>query len=206
MHHIAFNRRRSGALAPAAALLLALCLLAAGRAGSSETPRYVVGDILEIDCANQTAQIVIAGVDTTSLPTPLYTAFLVEQNAGRWEIPRYWHDDLEVHRRRTFERMHARRAAHVDPVLVIITDDTITGGDMLYYGLSLAEAMAGGVYSVEQPPGESSGYPNSYIVGDILGNVSDHERGSVVSEVYESDGAPWCQGLLRHRPSPATAG
>ena len=30
MHHIAFNRGRPGALAPAAALLLALCLLAAG--------------------------------------------------------------------------------------------------------------------------------------------------------------------------------
>ena len=76
---------------------------------------------------------------------------------------------------------------------VIITDDTITGGDMLFYGLSLAEAKTGGAYWVEQPPGESSGYPNSYVAGDILGNVSDPDRGSVVSEVYESDGAPWAR-------------
>ncbi len=76
---------------------------------------------------------------------------------------------------------------------VIITDPTITGGDMQFTGLSLAEAKTVGAYWVEQPPGESSGSPYSYVVGDILGNVSDPNRGSVVSRVYESDGAPWAR-------------
>ena len=88
-----------GALAPSRRrqlLLLALCLLAAGVAALDPgTPRYVVGDILEVDFANQTAQIVIGSWTPRACRARTTHAFLVEQNAGRWEIPRYWHDDLE---------------------------------------------------------------------------------------------------------------
>jgi hypothetical protein len=189
MHLITSIRGRRGALAPATLLLLALCLLAVG-AQAADAPRYVVGDILEISFANSTDQIVIGSVDTTSLPTPLYTAFQVDQNAGRWEIPRYWHGDFEY----TEEQLaneHAHRVAHVDPVLVIITDHTITGGDTLYYGLSLAEARSGVLYPVEPDPGYPNSFPASYVVGDILGNVSDPTRGSVVSRSFVQDGVTW---------------
>ncbi len=71
MHLTAHHHGRLGALAPAALLLLALCLLAGG-AQAADVPRYVVGDVLEIDFANQTTQIVIASVDTTSLAEPYY--------------------------------------------------------------------------------------------------------------------------------------
>ena len=70
-----------------------------------------MGDILDISFVNQTVPIVIAGVDTTSLPTPLYTAYLVEQNAGRWEIPRYWHDDLQYTTSRASSRTCTRTAS-----------------------------------------------------------------------------------------------
>jgi hypothetical protein len=184
------GRGRRRPLASAALLLLALSLLAVGVQGA-DVPRYVRGDILEIAYVNTTEQIVIAGVDTTSLATPLYTAFMVDQNAGRWEIPRYWHGDLEYTEEQLVQNSRARRVAHVDPVSVIITDTTITGGDMLYAGLSLWETRHGVLYAVEPPPGELSGYPNVYVVGDILGNVSSPDRGSVVASVYESDGATW---------------
>ncbi len=189
MHLITSIRGRSGALAPAALLLLALCLLAGG-AQAADPPRYVVGDILEITASNVTSQIVIAKVDTTSLSTPYYTAFDVVENAGRWEIPRYWNHDTRVDEQNLVENLHAQRVGHVDPVLVIITDHTITGGDMLYYGLSLAEVNAGAIYPVEPAPGDS-GLSPIYIVGDILGNVTDSNRGAVVSRVYEADGATW---------------
>ena len=73
---------------------------------------------------------------------------------------------------------------------MVITDTTITGGDMLYYGLSLAEARAGVIYPVEPAPGEL-GLSRFYVVGDILGNVSDPTRGAVVSRVFEQDGTTW---------------
>lgn len=192
MFESAHHRGRTSPLAPAVVMLLALCLLAGGAQGA-DVPRFVVGDVLEIDFANQTEQVLIAHVDTTSLPTPYYTAYPVVQNAGRWEIPRYWHGDLQYTEEQLVDNEQARRVAHVDPVLVTITDETITGGDMQYTGLSLAEAKTIGAYWVEQPPGESSGYSNSYVAGDILGNVSDTNRGAVVSRVYESDGAPWAR-------------
>ncbi|MEN6343330.1 MAG: hypothetical protein ABFC89_12325, partial [Methanospirillum sp.] len=161
MHRTSFVRGRNRALAPAAILLLALCLLAVG-AQAADTPRYVVGDVLEIDYANATAQIVIGNVDTTTLSEPYYTAFLVEQNGGRWEIPRYWHGDLQYTEQQLVVNEHAHRVAHVDPVRVIITDHTITGGDTLYYGLSLAEVRAGVIYWVEPEPGSPSSIPNVY--------------------------------------------
>jgi hypothetical protein len=62
---------------------------------------------------------------------------------------------------------------------------------MLYYGLSLAEARAGVLYPVEPEPGSPNSFPASYVVGDLLGNVSDPTRGSVVSRSFEQDGATW---------------
>ncbi|MEN6517380.1 MAG: carbohydrate-binding protein [Methanospirillum sp.] len=192
MHHISSVRRRFRALAPAAVLLLALCLLAGGAqaAYTPGTPRYVAGDILEITASNVTSQIVIAKVDTTSLPTPYYTAYDVVENAGRWEIPSYWNHETRVDEQNLVENLHAQRVGHVDPVLVIITDQTITGGDMLYYGLSLSEANAGVIYSVEPAPGDS-GLSPIYIVGDILGNVSDPTNVSVVTTVFQQDDGWW---------------
>ncbi len=195
MFESAHHRGRTSPLAPAAVMLLALCLLAGGAQGA-DVPRYVVGDVLEIDFAGVGANVVIGSVDTTSLAEPYYHTFQVEQHAGRWEIPRYWHGDLEYTESQLVENENARRVAHVDPVKVIITDPTITGGDMQYTGLSLAEAKTTGAYWVEQPPGESTGSPYSYVAGDILGNVSDPNRGSVVSRVYELDGAPWARVYL----------
>ncbi len=189
MNHSVFHRGRLGALAPAALLLLALCLLAAG-AQAVDAPRYVAGDILEITASNLTSQIVIAKVDTTSLPTPYYTAFDAVQNAGRWQIPRYWHGNLEYTEQALVENLHAQRVGHIDPVLVIVTDHTITGGDMLYYGLSLAEVNAGAIYPFEPAPGDS-GLSPIYIAGDILGNVSDPTRGEIVSRVFERDNETW---------------
>ena len=154
MFESANHRGRTRPIAPAAVLLRALCLLAGG-AQAADVPRYVVGDVLETDFANATAHLVIAKVDTTSVSVPLYRAFQVEQDAGRWVIPRYWHNDLE-YTDENLATMHASRVAHVDPVRVIITDQTITGGDVLYYGLSLAEAKAGVVYAIEPAPGVTS--------------------------------------------------
>ena len=190
MAHTQPDGRRFGALAPAALLLLALCLLASG-AQAADPPRYVVGDILEIDFAGSGATIVIGSVDTTSLAEPYYHTFQVEQNGGRWEITRYWHGDLALPEHVLVEGEHAHRVAHVDPVKVIITDSTITGGFMLYYGLSLSEVRHGAMYPVEPEPGSVDSFPPSYVVGDILGNVSDPDRGSVVSSVYEQDGRAW---------------
>ncbi len=197
MYSITLVRRRLRALAPAAVLLLALCLLAGG-AQASYTPgiqRYVAGDILEITASNMTSQIVIAKVDTTSLPTPYYTAFDVVENAGRWEIPRYWDFATKVDEQNLVENLHAQRVGHIDPVLVIITDDTITGGFMQYTGLSLAEANAGVIYPVEPAPGEWGNSP-LYVVGDVLGNVSDPNHGAVVSRVFEQDGRWWYNTYL----------
>ena len=190
MFESAHHRGRTSPLAPAALILLALCLLAVGAQGA-DVPRYVVGDVLEIDFAGTGATVVIGSVDTTSLAEPYYHTYQVGQNAGRWEIPRFWHGDLEYTESQLAVNEQAHRVAHVDPVMVIITDETITGGDMLYYGLSLAEARSGVLYAVEPPPGGGSGYPNTYVVGDILGNVSDPNRGSVVSSVHDSDGTTW---------------
>ncbi len=191
MHQITTASRRLCALAPAAALLLlALCLLA-GSVQAADAPRYVVGDILEITSANQTDRIVVASVDTTSLSTPYYTTYGVVQSAGRYEIPSFWHHDLKVDEQNLVENLQAHRIGHIDPILVIITDETVTGGDMKYTGLSLAEALAGVVYAVEPAPGESSVYPNVYVVGDILGNVTNPNLGSVIAGVGDSDGTTW---------------
>ena len=43
------------------------------------------------------------------------------------------------------------------------------------------------IYPVEPAPGDGRAYPRLYIVGDILGNVSDPTRGEVVSRVFERD-------------------
>ncbi|WP_440950735.1 carbohydrate-binding protein [Methanosphaerula subterraneus] len=186
----AFGRLR--ALAPAALLLLALCLLVGG-VQASYTPgiqRYVAGDVLEITAANQTDRIVVASVDTTG-SIPYYTTFDVVWNAGRWEIPGYWNHDFTVDEQNLVENLQARRVGHVDPILVIITDTTVTGGDMQYTGLSLAEALAGVVYPVEPAPGESPSISPIYAAGDILGNVSDPTRGEIVSKVFERDNETW---------------
>jgi hypothetical protein len=170
MSHSASDHGRRRALLPAAVLLLTLCLLAGG-VQASYTPgiqRYVAGDVLEIASANQTGQVVVAKVDTTTFPARYYTTYDVVRNAGRWEIPRYWHQESTVDEQNLVETLHPRRVGHVDPVLVIITDPTVTGGDMQYAGLSLAETLAGVVYPLEPAPGETGMSP-LYVPGDILG-------------------------------------
>ena len=184
------HRGRTSPFTPAAILLLVLCLLPGGAQGA-DVPRYVVGDVLDTSAGNLTHQVIVGDVDTQSLSMPYYTLYDVEQNAGRWEIPGFWNQDQKVDEGNLVENLHAHRIGHVDPVLVVITDETITGGDTLYYGLSLSEALGGMTYWVEPPPGEPLGLPNVYLVGDILGNVSDQNRGAVVSSVYESDGMTW---------------
>ena len=162
MHHASRPERgRSSALAPAALLLLALCLLAGG-AQAANTPRYVVGDVLEIGADDPAYQVIVARVDTTSLPTPYYTLYDVEQNAGRWEIPRYWNQDQKVDEQNLVESLDAHRIGHVDPVNVVITDETITGGDQRYTGLSLWEVLRGAIYWVED-----SGNSPRWLTGDI---------------------------------------
>ncbi|MEN6341567.1 MAG: carbohydrate-binding protein [Methanospirillum sp.] len=171
MHRTEHYPGRSRALAPAALLLLALCLLA-GSVQASYTPgiqRFVVGDVLEITGADGTNRIIIASVDTASRATRNYTAYGVVQDAGRWEIPRYWHQELKVDEQNLVESLHARRVGHADPVIVIITDATVTGGGMQYAGLSLAEALAGKAYPVAPAPGEPSPSSPLYLEGDIAG-------------------------------------
>lgn len=193
MHHISSVFGRLCALAPAAVLLLAICLLVGGAQASyiPDIQRYVAGDVLEITTANQTDRIVVASVDTTG-SIPYYTTFDVVQNAGRCEIPGYWNHDFTVDEQNLVENLQAHRVGHVDPILVIITDTTVTGGDMKYTGLSLAEALAGVIYPVEPAPGESASISPIYVVGDIiLGNVSDPTQGEIVSRVFERDNETW---------------
>jgi hypothetical protein len=173
-------------------LLLPLLMLAAApvAAQDANTTRYVVGDIIGDPDSPDAGVVVAAVIGPLGEEGTLYRTYEVARVSGRWEIAMFWHGDLELTDRQA-DRFALRRIAHADPVVVIITDSTITGGDMLYYGLSLAEVRAGVLYAVEPAPGESSGYPNVYVVGDILGNVTDPTRGSVVSQVYESDGATW---------------
>ena len=151
---------------PAAVLLLACCLLVGG-VQAADVPLFVVGDILEIGTGNTTYQVIVANVDTTSLPTPYYTMYDVEQNAGRWEIPRYWHQDQKVDEQNLVESLDARRIGHVDPVRVVVTDTTITGGDQLYAGLSLWEVLHGAIYWPED-----SGNSPLWLEGDIAGEHS----------------------------------
>ncbi len=106
--------------------------------------------------------------------------------------PDYWNHDFKVDEQNLVENLQARRIGHVDPVLVIITDATITGGDMLYYGLSLSEVLAGGIYPLEPAPSELSAYSPLYIFGDILGNTSRPAVGGAVSSVYADEhNATW---------------
>lgn len=123
------------------------------------------------------------------------------QNAEQWEIPRYWHAETKVDEPNLVENLQAHRIGHVDPILVIITDTTVTGGDMKYSGLSLAEALVGVTYPVESAPGESGNSP-IYVVGDILGNASVPTSGAVVSRLFTQDGQPWYNMYLdtvKHR-------
>ena len=66
----------------------------------------------------------------------------VVKNGSRWEIQKYWHGDLQL-TEAGIDTSGIHRIDHGDPIIVIITDPTITGGDMQYTGLSLAEARAG---------------------------------------------------------------
>ncbi len=143
-----------------------LLLLVAVPVAAVDSSRFVAGDILGWSTSNQTGYLAIAKVvDGT---TPLYTTYDVVLNGTRWEIPKYWHGELEVDEQNLIANLHANRVAHVDPILVTITDPTITGGDMKYTGLSLAEALAGVVYPIEPAPGEPAGISPLYVVGDIL--------------------------------------
>ncbi len=129
-------------------------------------PRFVAGDILTI---GTNGTVVISGVQSGGA-APVYTAYDAISGAGRWEIPKYWQGDFRVDEPTLVASLHAHRAAHADPVLVIITDPAVTGGDMKVTGLSLAEALSGVAYPVEPAPGEpGSGVP-LYVTGDILSN------------------------------------
>ena len=162
MHHASRPERgRASALAPAAILLLALCLLAGG-AQAADTPRFVVGDVLESGTGTLTTRYIVTHVDTAILPTPYYTLYAVEQNAGQWQIPRFWHQDDRVDEQNLVESWGARRVDHVDPVNVVITDTTITGGDQFYTGLSLWEVGNGAVYWIED-----SGNSPIWLEGDL---------------------------------------
>ncbi|NLX48877.1 MAG: hypothetical protein GXY82_03180 [Methanospirillum sp.] len=160
-------------------LPLALTIETPGDPPASLPPRYVVGDLLAIGTGNQTRPAIVASVDTTSLPTPYYTLYDAEENGERWEIPRYWHQDQKVDEQNLVENLHAFRIGHVDPVNVVITDTTITGGDQVYAGLSLWEVLHGAVYWVED-----SGNSPLWLTGDI-------SNGTLIAGVLQPGDDPY---------------
>jgi PKD repeat protein len=169
------------------AVVLLLLLIVPVTADNTYTPgiqRYVVGDVLTIS-TNET--VVIAGVQTGGA-TPIYTTYNVVSRAGRWEIPKYWHGNFQVDEQNLVVNLHAYRVAHADPVLVVITDPTITGGDMQYTGLSLAEVLAGIVYPVEPAPGEPGAGTPLYVTGDILNNTYAPAGGTLIGREYTDNG------------------
>jgi PKD repeat protein len=165
------------------AVVLLLLLIVPVTADNTYTPgiqRYVVGDVLTIS-TNET--VVVAGVQTGGA-TPIYTTYNVVNRDGRWEIPKYWHGNFQVDEQNLVVNLHAYRVAHADPVLVVITDPTITGGDMQYTGLSLAEVLAGTVYPVEPAPGEPGAGTPLYVTGDILNNTYAPAGGTLIGREY----------------------
>ncbi len=172
-------------------VLLPLLLLAAVSVtavdGVTLGPRYVVGDILG-NLTHPDDGFVVANVTTPDDGTDaLYRVYAVQKNGGRWEIPLYYNHADEF-TETSITAAGLRRIDHADPIVVIITDPTITGGDMKYTGLSLSEALAGVIYPVEPAPGEPASISPLYVVGDVLGDTSAPASGHVVASVFTSDG------------------
>jgi PKD repeat protein len=169
-------------------LLLLLLLLIAAPAAAIDTdaglPRYVVGDILGTAAAPETG-MVVANVSTQT--GTIYFAYEVVKNDTGWEIPKYWHGDFELTEVQA-DTLDLHRVDHADPILVIITDPEVTGGDMQYADLSLAEARAGVVYPVEPAPGEPGSGTPLYVTGDILNNSYAPAGGTLIGRVYTNNG------------------
>ena len=139
-------------------------------------PHFVAGDILTIG-TNET--VVIAGMQSDGAAM-VYTAYDAISGAGRWEIPKYWQGGFQVDEQTLVASLNAHRVSHADPVLVIITDPTVTGGDMKVTGLSLAEALPGVAYPVEPASGEAGSGVPLYVSGDILSNLYASAGGTLI--------------------------
>jgi hypothetical protein len=171
-------------------LILILLCIAAVPTGAIEidpfVARYITGDVLG-NFAEPGSGFVVANVTVVENVGVLYSAYAVERNGTRWEIPLYYNHRDEF-TESSIAAADLRRIDHVDPILVVITDPTVTGGDIQYTGLSLAEALAGVIYPVEPAPGEpGSGFP-LYVAGDILNTTSVSGGGTLIGATFTSDG------------------